>query len=86
MENTALGRRRSKRWRRLAVARQEMDTDEMRWWRSLEIDQGFLLPTLLASTLALPSHQSSLAQTLKPTVGQILLRMQVPGSQTSEWY
>lgn len=49
------------------MARQATDTEEMRWWRRSEIDQGFLLPTLLASTLALPRHQSSLAQTLKPT-------------------
>lgn len=47
---------------------------------------GLLLPTLLASTLALPSHQSALAQTLRPAVGQIPLKMPAPGSQTPEWH
>lgn len=46
---------------------------------------GLLLPALLASTLALPSHQSALAQTLRPAVGQIPLKMRAPGSQTPEW-
>lgn len=78
-----LGERKARGGGRLAEARQEMDSEEMR--RS-EIDRGFLLPTLQASTLALPGHQSSLAQTPKPTVGQIPLKMQVPASQTSGWF